>query len=258
MYENQREMKFKELHNQEKPLLIGNVWDVQSAKVAEKLNFKAMGTSSSAIAALLGYNDGEEMEFSELEYFVKRIVLNTDLPLSVDLESGYGRKPKEIVNNMKRLWDLGVVGINIEDSIVNKNRVLLNAYDFSKTLSVVTKLLEKERIDMFINVRTDTFLLGEENALEETKKRIGLYEKSGANGIFAPCIEDETDIEKIVTCTTLPINVMSMPNLPNFDTLTRLGVKRLSTGNFLFNRMYDQLEEITNAVISQESFNPIF
>ena len=113
-------MKFKDLHNQEKPLLIGNVWDVTSTKTAEKLNFQAIGTSSSAIAQILGYRDGEEIEFSEMEYMVKRIALNTKLPLSVDLESGYGDKPEEIVDRIKRLVALGAVGINIEDSIVTK------------------------------------------------------------------------------------------------------------------------------------------
>ena len=124
-------------------MLIGNVWDVPSAKTAERLNFQAIGTSSSAIAELLGYNDGEEMTFSELEYFVKRIAMHTNLPLSVDLESGYSRKPKEIMDNIKRLWDLGVVGINIEDSIVDENRKLLNADDFSKTLANIREELEK-------------------------------------------------------------------------------------------------------------------
>jgi len=251
-------MEFTELHNQKKPLLIGNVWDVPSAKTAERLNFQAIGTSSSAIAELLGYNDGEEMIFSELEYFVKRIAMHTNLPLSVDLESGYSRKPKEIMDNIKRLWDLGVVGINIEDSIVDENRKLLNADDFSKTLANIREELEKERMDVFVNVRTDTFLLGASNAVEETKRRIRLYEKAGANGIFTPCIENEADIEEIVTSTTLPINVMSMPNLPNFETLARLGVKRISSGNLLFNEMYDQFEKITKAILSQKSFNSIF
>lgn len=123
-------MEFNNLHSQDKPLLIGNVWDVPSAKMAEELNFKAIATSSSAIAALLGYNDGEEMKFSELEYLVKRIALNTNLPLSVDLESGYSRDPKQIVNHIKRLSQVGVVGINIEDSVVNQKRVLLDANDF--------------------------------------------------------------------------------------------------------------------------------
>ena len=251
-------MEFKNLHNQEKPLLIGNVWDVPSAKTAEKLNFQAIGTSSSAIASILGYNDGEEMEFSELEYFVKRIALNTNLPLSVDLESGYSRKPKEIVNHIKRLVELGVVGINIEDSVVKEKRILLEVEDFTKTLTEIKKQLETQNIDIFLNVRTDTFILLQENVIEETKKRIHWYKNAGADGIFTPCIEKEKDIETIVNSTNLPINVMCMPNLPDFDTLTKLGVKRISIGNFLFDKMYGKFEETVQTVLNQNSFKSIF
>jgi len=252
-------MEFKNLHNQDKPLLIGNVWDVPSTKTAERLNVQAIGTSSSAIASILGYNDGEEMEFSELEYFVKRIALNTNLPLSVDLESGYSRKPKEIVNHIKRLTKLGVVGINIEDSVVLKEkRILLDANDFAKTLTEIKEHLEKENIDIFINVRIDTFILLQENIIGETIKRIHLYQNAGANGIFTPCIEKENDIKTIVDSTNLPINVMCMPNLPNFEILTKLGVKRISMGNFLFDKMYDKFEETVQTVINQNSFKSIF
>ena len=211
-------MEFKNLHNQDTPLIIANVCDLPSTKTAEKLNFQAIGTSSSAIAALLGYNDGEEMEFSELEYFIKRIARNTNLPLSVDLESGYSRNPKQIVHHIKRLSALGVVGINIEDSVVNEKRTLLDATHFSKTLTEIKQQLEKENIDTFINVRTDTFILLKEDIINETKKRIQLYENAGVNGIFVPCIEKENDIKTIVDSTSLPINVMCMPNLPNFET----------------------------------------
>lgn len=251
-------MKFKDLHNQEKPLLIGNVWDVPSAKTAEKLNFQAIGTSSSAIASILGYNDGEEMEFSELEYFVKRIALNTKLPLSVDLESGYSREPKEIFNHIKRLTKLGVVGINIEDSVVNEKRELLDVNTFATTLKEIKELLEKENNPIFINVRTDTFILLKKNRIEETKKRIELYEKAGANGIFVPCIEDESDIKLVTNHTTLPINVMCMPNLPDFETLKNLGVKRISMGNFIFDKMYNHFEKTTEIVIKKQSFKSIF
>lgn len=251
-------MNFKTLHNQDKPLLIGNVWDVPSTKTAEKLNFQAIGTSSSAIATLLGYNDGEEMGFSELEYIVKRIALNTTLPLSVDLESGYSRKPKEIVNHIKRLAEIGVVGINIEDSIINKERVLIDADDFAKILTEIQEQLVKENIDVFINVRTDTFMLLQENVIEETKKRILLYQNAGANGIFTPCIENKSDIKEIVKCTFLPLNVMCMPNLPDFETLADLGVKRISMGNFLFDKMYGQFEESFQIVLRQKSFNSVF
>ncbi|MEP0005367.1 MAG: isocitrate lyase/phosphoenolpyruvate mutase family protein, partial [Balneola sp.] len=251
-------MRFKNLHNQKKPLLIGNVWDVPSTRTAEKLNFQAIGTSSSAIASILGYNDGEEMEFSELEYFVKRIAVNTNLPLSVDLESGYSRNPKQIFDHIKRLVELGVVGINIEDSVVNEKRVLLNATSFAQTLTEIKECLEKESIDLFINVRTDTFILLKENVIEETKNRIELYQKAGANGIFVPCIERENDIKTIVDSTNLPINVMCMPDLPDFETLSKLGVKRISMGNFLFDKMYSQFEQTTKTVLNQKTFNSIF
>ena len=251
-------MEFKNLHRQNDPLLIGNVWDVPSAKTAEKLNFKAIGTSSSAIASLLGFNDGEEIEFSELEYFVKRIALNTKLPLSVDLESGYSRKPEEIVNNIKRLTKLGVVGINIEDSLVHKTRTLIDADDFARKLKEVKRYLKKQNIKVFLNVRIDTFVLLEDNIIAETKKRIRLYEDAGANGIFTPCIQNSSDIKEIVNCTNLPINVMCMPNLPDFKTLTELGVKRISMGNFLFDKMYSHFESATKDILLQKSFKSIF
>lgn len=251
-------MRFKTLHNQDKPLIIGNIWDVPSAKVAEKLNFQAIGTSSAAIATLLGYQDGEEMKFSELEYFVKQIALNTNLPLSVDLESGYSRNPIEIANHINRLANLGIAGINIEDSIVQNDRSLLNAEEFAQNLSKVNEILHNKNIDIFLNVRTDTFFLGHPSVIEETKKRIILYESAGANGIFIPCIEDISDIKEIVKCTDLPINVMFMPNLPDFDTLSELGVKRISMSNFLFDNMYSQFENTMKKVIGQKSFKSIF
>ncbi|MHA7058855.1 isocitrate lyase/PEP mutase family protein [Aquimarina sp. M1] len=251
-------MKFKNLHSQDKPLIIGNVWDVPSVKTYEKLNFQAIGTSSSAIASILGYKDGEEMEFSELEYFVKRIAKNTNLPLSVDLESGYSRKPEKIVNHIKRLVALGVVGINIEDSIVKEKRILLDANDFAKTITSISEHLEKENVDVFINVRTDTFILLQENTIEETKNRIQIYQNAGANGIFIPYIEKEEDIKTIIDSTELPVNVMCMPNLPDFDTLSKLGVKRISMGNFVFDKMYGQFEKINKDMLTHNSFTSIF
>lgn len=234
------------------------MWDVPSIKIAEKLNFQAIGTSSSAMAALLGYRDGEEMAFSEMEYLIKRMILNTNLPLSVDLEAGYSRDPNRIVQHIKRLAALGVVGINLEDSVVHDKRNLLNAREFARTLTEIGKQLESENIEIFINVRIDTFILLQENVVEETIKRIQLYQNAGAHGFFTPCVEQVDDIKTIVESTHLPINVMCMPNLPDFHTLAKLGVKRISMGNFLFDKMYNQLEQLTETILDQQSFNSIF
>lgn len=251
-------MSFKKLHEQSNPLVICNVWDVASVKSAEKLNFQAIGTSSAAIATMLGYEDGEQMSFSELTYIVKRIMRNTELPVTVDIETGYSSDPKEIASHIKTLSDLGVVGINIEDSNVLNERTLINADDFAKKLSEIKKELAKENVNIFINVRTDTFLLGIENTLEECVKRIKLYESVGADGIFVPCIEKEEDIIAVIKSTELPVNVMCMPNLPDFDILSKLGVKRISMGNFMFDKINNHLESTLNSVLQTQSFKPIF
>lgn len=251
-------MNFTTLHQQETPLLIANVWDVPSAEIAEQLGFKAIATSSAAIASIFGYNDGEELTFSELEYMVKKLISNTTVPLSVDIEAGYSDDPKMIAENIKKLVQLGVVGINIEDSIVKDNRELVDAEKFKQLLAEIKNVLLKDELDVFINVRIDTFLLQIPNAISETKKRIDLYKTTSVNGFFLPCIEDVDAIKEIVNYTDLPINVMCMPNLPNFEVLKNLGVKRISMGKFLFDKMYQNFKEIENNILVDQSFKSIF
>jgi 2-methylisocitrate lyase-like PEP mutase family enzyme len=251
--------KFIELHNQINPLLIGNVWNVQSAKVCEKLNFQAIGTSSAAIAHSLGYEDGGQMPFWDLLFIVERISKSVPIPLSVDIEFGYGNTATEIANNIIALEKLGVVGINIEDSFIeNGERKLKDSIQFSQLLQEVKNILTQQGISIFINVRCDAFLLNIQNMFIIAKDRIKNYEKSGADGIFLPCIIKENDISAIVSQTKLPLNVMCMPELPNFETLEKLGVKRISMGNFLNSYAYTSLENMTTKILTEQSFNALF
>jgi len=249
---------FNKLHQQSSPLMICNVWDVSSAKIAEKLNFKAIGTSSAAIASVLGYEDGEQMSFEELLFIVKRITTSSKLPLTVDIEAGYSQDPLITAGYIKTLVEAGIVGINIEDSKVDGTRRLIDANSFAGYLSAVKGQLLKDQIDIFINVRTDTFLLGKEDALAETKKRVKLYEIAGADGFFVPCITKAADVEAIVKATTIPVNVMCMPDLPDFKLLTKLGVKRISMGNFLFDKLSNELENTLNSILEDQSFKSVF
>ena len=198
-------MNFKDMHYQSEPLLICNVWDASSSRVAEKLGFQAVGTSSGAIAASLGYEDGEEISFSELKFMIEQIAKASSLPLTVDLESGYGDGPEEIADNIKVLTELGVVGINIEDSKVNETRELVDPETFCELLVEVRKILEEENIDLFINVRVDTYIMtlmsGMPQPLEETIKRIKVYEKAGVDGIFVPFISNSEDITEVTSAT---------------------------------------------------------
>jgi 2-methylisocitrate lyase-like PEP mutase family enzyme len=251
--------RFRELHEQNEPLLIGNVWNVQSAKVYEKLGYKAIATSSSAVAFSLGYEDGENMSFEEYFYIVERILKSVSIPLSVDLEGGYGSTAEEIVLNISRLAKAGVVGINIEDSvIIDGTRRLLGTEDFFEKLHTIIKKLKEQDIEIFVNVRIDPFLLGVENAVEESLQRMKIIEEVGADGIFVPCITEIQDIEHVIHAAQLPFSVMCMPDLPDFKTLRELGVKRISSGNFLNGYIYNQLEAAVLKISAGQNFSPIF
>jgi 2-methylisocitrate lyase-like PEP mutase family enzyme len=251
--------QFNNLHNQNEPFLLSNVWNAQSAKISEKLGFKSVGTSSAAIAHSLGYEDGENMPFDEYLFIIERIKKSVSIPVSVDLESGYGNDEKTIISNVSKLENLGVVGINIEDSIVKDNiRTLENEIVFSEKLNIISNYIKTNNIEMFINVRTDTFLLNCDNLLNETLKRIKLYEQCKIDGIFLPCITNENDIKTIVENTKLPINVMCMPELPNFDILKSIGVKRISMGNFVNDYIYKNMTQISEKIITEKSFNCLF
>jgi len=252
---------FASLHQQTNPLMICNVWDVASAKIAEQMGFSAIGTSSAAIASMLGYADGEHMDFDELLFIVKRIAACSNLPLTVDIEAGFSDKPSTTASYIKALVEVGVVGINIEDSKVNKTdgvRTLIDVDSFAAFISDIKKWLVKASINVFINVRTDTFLLGVEGALEETHKRAALYQAAGVDGLFVPCIVEEGAIEAVVANTNLPVNVMCMPDLPNFDTLTTLGVKRISMGNFLFDALQTDFSARLSKIQQEKSFHCLF
>ena len=246
-------MTFNELHSQNTPLLLCNVWDVPSAKMAESLGYHAIGTSSAAIAAQLGYNDGENMPFQDLYQVVTRIKNNTTLPLTVDIEAGYSRNPSQVYDHIESLLGLGIVGINIEDSLVKEERKLVDATEFAKLILYLRSRLNEEGRKLFINVRTDTFVLNVPDTLVETEKRIKLYDEAGADGIFIPCITKEADIQMLVEKTNLPINVMCMPDLPSFNKLKDLGIKRISMGDFLFAKVIKCIQ--TNLSSIQKNFS---
>lgn len=248
-------MNFAELHHQNIPLLLANVWDAASARAAEQAGYPALGTSSAAIAQMLRYADGEGMSFDELFYIVTRIKSVTVLPLSVDVEAGFGESAKEIAGNLKRLSTLGIAGVNLEDSsVVNGVRQLDDARVFAEKL----KAIRVEVTDMFINVRTDPYLLGHEQALQETLTRGKMYQQAGADGFFVPCVTAEQDIATLSREVALPLNVMCMPKLPDFRTLAKLGVKRISMGNFVHASVQATLEKTLRNIDKQQSFAGVF
>ena len=253
-----RYKKFLELYEKDAPLLLGNVWDARSARIMEAAGYQALGTSSSAIANSLGYEDGENMAFDELLFMAERIIKSVDIPVSVDLEGGYSRNVTEIIDNIEKIHLLGAVGINLEDSIVRDQREILPTDDFAEMIRIVKTGLKEKKIDIFLNIRTDTYLLELSSPLQETIKRVKAYEESGADGIFVPCIVDSDDISTVTKSTRLPVNVLCMPDLPPFGILKDIGVKRISIGSFLYNHIAGVTRESVKHIQSEQSFQSLF
>lgn len=252
-------MNFALLHQQPNPLLIANVWDVPGVHAAQAAGYDALGTSSAAISAMLGYSDGEGISFAELKQIIVRLQTAAQLPLSVDMESGYAQRPEDVAANLIELAGLGVVGVNIEDSVVNLGkRTLVEAPRFAAKLKVIRQLLKEQDVELFINVRTDPFLLGVENALNESIMRGKMYQDHGAEGLFVPCVTLDADIAALVEAVDIPVNVMCMPSLPGFETLKQLGVKRISMGNFVHTQSQHHLQRTMKNIITEQSFDPVF
>ena len=241
---------FYQLHQQIKPLIIANAWNVKSAQLIDRNGYGAIGTSSGAISNSLGYEDGEKMPFSELLYILQRIKVNTSIPLSVDLEKGYTDNLSELIENVQKLVDIGVAGINLEDS--QGEEIYL------KKLSGIKNYLERNNQKLFINARTDGFLLKVESPLETTIKRAKLYQDAGADGLFVTAVSDTATIKEIASSTTLPLNVVGTPKLSSVKSLSDCGVRRISMAVFLYNATYNQLDNLLKQVIAKQSFEPLF
>lgn len=258
--DNSLHTRFHQLHYHDTPLLLATIWDARSAAASQALGFAAVGTSSAAIAGMLGYPDGEQLPFAELQYIVERICASTTLPVSVDLEGGYSRQPAQIARHMEQLAALGVVGFNLEDSVptADGTRRLLPAAEFAATLQAVRAALAAQQVRAFLNIRTDTYLLNHPTPLAETRHRTQLYAAAGADGIFVPGLTNLAAIRELCQATPLPVNVMALPDLPDFAALAAAGVRRISMGNFLFDALTARQQQLSRQLVQEQSFTTLF
>lgn len=241
---------FYQLHHRKTPFILANAWNVKSAQIIEQNGYEAIGTSSGAISNSLGYEDGEKMPFNELLYIIQRIKASTNIPLSVDLERGYTGNLNGLTDNIQKLIDTGVSGINLEDS--QGEEIYL------RKLNSIKNHLEQSNQKLFINARTDAFLLKLDSPLETTIRRAKLYQDAGADGLFVTAIADTATIKAIASSTTLPLNVVGTPKLSSINTLSECGVRRISMAVFLYKATYNQLDKLLKEVNSQQSFDPLF
>ena len=241
---------FYQLHQQNKPLIIANAWNVRTAQIIENSGYAAIATSSGAIAGSLGYDDGEKIPFPELLYIVQRIKTCTNIPLSVDFEKGYTDNMDQLIDHVQRLIDAGVAGINLEDSQAEDT--------YLKKLSSIKNHLLKTNQQLFINARTDGFLLKLASPLETTLRRAKLYQDAGADGLFVTAVQDTDIIKTITAATTLPVNVVGIQKLSSVAALAACGVRRISMAVLLYKATYSHTEKMLKTIKAEDAFEALY
>jgi PEP phosphonomutase and related enzymes len=264
--------RFHELHKGPQILLLPNAWDVTSARIFSKLGFQAIATTSAGIANCLGYRDGENIPLDEMLFMIQKIVAAVDLPVTADLEAGYSDDPKQLAANIRSVIDLGVVGINLEDSF--PSGALKDCDLQSEKIKAARNVASSVGVNLFINARVDTYLRSvakDDERLQDTIARAHSYTSAGASGIFIPSVTNEQEIKALVTEIRAPINILATSKTPSVPSLERLGVARVSVGSgparasvTLTRRIATELIEqgtytsFTDAVMTNNDMNRFF
>ena len=225
---------FGALHVPGKPLVLFNVWDPGSAKAVAEAGAKALATGSWSVAAANGFADGEKIPLDLVMGNFQRIVRSTALPVSVDIESGYGKTTEEVGRTVARTLEAGAVGCNLEDSFP-ENGTLRDIAEQVRRIRAARKAAEVADIPYFINARTDVFFQrpAEQHdaaMVEAALERARAYADAGASGLFAPGLVDKALIARLVEASPLPVNVMVGKGSPGLAELGLLRVARVSHG----------------------------
>lgn len=226
--------QFRSLHVAGKPLVLFNIWDAGSARAAVAGGALAIATGSWSVAAANGYDDGEHVPFEFVVANLKRIIAATELPVSIDLESGYGEKPADVARTITRVIEIGAIGCNIEDSFP-ENGKLREAADNARRIASARAAAESAGIPFFINARTDDFMQAPRESHDLALLRAALergraYADAGADGLFIPGLTDPALIERAARESSLPLNIMKSTQAPSLERLAALGVARVSHG----------------------------
>lgn len=226
--------RFAEAHASGQCLVLPTVWDTWSARVAVDAGFAGLTIGSHPVADAIGSSDGEHMDLAEYLAVTRRIVDAVDVPVSVDVESGYGLAPAEL---LKRILDAGAVGANIEDVVHSEGDRVRDRQEHADYIAAVRQAADTAGVDFVINARTDAMKLGTAvfpDPLEEAVERARLMAAAGARSVYPVGLATAEQVSALVAAVDVPVNVTAHPvkghGAGDLAALTELGVRRVSFG----------------------------
>lgn len=253
---------FLKYHNDREILVLLNSWDIGSSRLIEASGYKAIATTSMGIAASLGYPDSQVIQLSEMLECITGITKAVQIPVTVDIEAGYGNDINEIIESVKKIIAAGIVGINIEDSI-DLSPVLIDAMEFCERISAIRALSDSLGFHLVINARTDSFYTSSGSAsekLSESIRRGNKYREAGADCIFVQPVWEKETIKTLVKEINAPINILANPGIgagipPSVRELQDLGVARLSLGSAMMKATLALIKKVADELSQKGTYN---
>jgi 2-methylisocitrate lyase-like PEP mutase family enzyme len=230
----QKAEQFRALHIPGKPLILFNIWDAGSAKAVAMAGAKAIATSSWSVANASGFSDGEQTPLNFAIENLRRIVGATDLPVTIDLESGYGDASEVVGETIRLAIEAGAIGCNLEDSFPADGK-LRKTIDQVDRIRRIRQTADAADIRFFINARTDVFFQRppaqhDDFLVAEAIERARAYAEAGADGLFVPGLRDINLIARLADASRLPLNIMVTDGTSPLRVLAEHGVARVSYG----------------------------
>lgn len=252
--------QFRRLHQSDKLLILPNIWDSLGARLLESLQYPALATASASIAYTHGFQDGENLPLSQLLPLLTTIAQCSSLPITADIESGYAASNHQLEENIKAFIATGIVGINIEDTDKSTHQLYPITHQCER-IQIIRKASDELGIPLFINARTDVFIHGDnksvETKLNEAINRGLAYKQAGADGIFPIALRQQAAIETLVKELQLPINLLAIPGIPDFDALKKIGVARVSLGPGFLKIAIQAMKKLAESLKNEEGLNAI-
>lgn len=253
---NNLAQKFNDLC-QSRKLVVPNAWDGASAAVVTRAGAQAVATTSAGIAWAAGTSDGGGLDRDQAISAIRAVTAGTILPVSADIEHGYGETPKDLAESIELFLEAGVAGINIEDSLAGGLR---RAEEQAERISLIRATAERNGVQLFINARVDTYFFGPadvEERFTQTIERSLAYVEAGADGIFVPGLGDAATISRLVSAVSVPVNIMVGPGSLSVNELLELGVGRVSLGMAGALGAYGFFEESAREMLGTGSYESL-
>lgn len=251
--------RFRSMHDARRVLLLPNAWDAGSARLFASLGFDAVATTSGGLAWSLGYPDGEHAPLADVLAVVERIVAVCPLPVSVDLEAGYGDSPDEVHANVRAVVAAGAVGVNLEDGI--RHVRLREIPDAAQRISAAREGARAAGVPIVVNARIDAWAVregpGEGDRVDEAVRRASAYRAAGADCVYPIGLADPAHIATLCARIDGPVNIGARAGLPGLAELARLGVARVSVGTRLATVALAAVRDAASAMRDTGSFESL-